>query len=330
MSPPVGWLVDDADPALAEAVDARFRRVAVAPTPAAVATAEVEAWVVDAAVVEPPVLQVVRDGHVPAVFLVAPSAARSWHRVVRKGVHDVVWTPAGADELVARLRGLLARQRSWNEVSTALCREIAHDLRSPLQALNFTVAALENEGALGPEYAEDVEDLLAALDKAGLLLDGVSNQGRRALEVPDDTPAVDVAELARTLAARPAFAGAVTVEGREPLPVRGPPDMLRSAVQDVLRVAWERAANRQQVRVQGVRFGDMGVLTATARAYEPLLENLPALLFRERPVLLKRQRVPMPLGGLAYAREVARSLGGDVTVRREDRDVRVELQLPLA
>ena len=51
---------------------------------------------------------------------------------------------------------------------------------------------------------------------------------------------------------------------------------------------------------------------------------------RERPVLLRRDRVPMPLAGLAYAREVARALGGDVSVRREGQDLQIELRVPLA
>ena len=49
------------------------------------------------------VLQVVRDDDVPALFLVAPSEGRSWHRVLRKGSHDVAWTPVEAEEVRARL-----------------------------------------------------------------------------------------------------------------------------------------------------------------------------------------------------------------------------------
>jgi len=52
----------------------------------------------------------------------------------------------------------------------------------------------------------------------------------------------------------------VVVEVGEPLPVRCPPDALRAAVEDVLRVAWVRAAGKRNVRVQCLRFGHEGVI----------------------------------------------------------------------
>lgn len=307
----------------------RGEPVPVEPTPAGVALAVVDAWLVQVEGLPGEVLQVVRDDDVPALFLVAPADGRSWNRVLRKGSHDVAWTPVEGEEVRARLLGLLARRVSWNHVTSALCRELAHDLRGPLQALHFTVAALQNESAIASEYQEDVDALLEAADVAGLMLDGLSNLGRRAVKT-EDAPVVDLAALARTTATRRAFGGRVTVESGEPLQVRGPQDALSSAVEDMIRVAWIRAAGKRNVSVQGMRFGGEGVIVVSARAYDALLEHLPALMWREKPILLRRDRVPMPLAGLAYAREVARSIGGDLSVRREGQDMQIELRVPLA
>ena len=38
----------------------------------------------------------------------------------------------------------------------------------------------------------------------------------------------------------------------------------------------------------------------------------------------------MPLAGLAFAREVAQASGGDLTVRREDQELHVEMRMPVA
>lgn len=328
-TPRVGILVaGDAADAVAWVAD-RGEPVIVPATPAAVVAATVDLWLVDTVGMPPEVLQVVRDGDLPSLFLVARTEARSWTRVLRKGVHDVVWLPADADELRARLLGLLARRSAWNHVSSALVRELAHDLRGPLQALHLTVGALQNEGAVAEGYAEDVDALLEAADVAGLMLDGVANLGRHAVSAPD-APLQDLTTVVRAAAARRAFGGRITVEAGESLHVRAVPDALASAVFDVLRVAWIRAAGKRNVSVQVVRFGGEAVLVAQAKAYDALLEHLPALLWRERPILLRRDRVPMPLAGLAYARDVARALGGDLSVRRDVQDMVIELRVPVA
>lgn len=329
-APRVGFVGGEALDDVVAAMGDRCEAVRLDPSPAGIASANVEAMCVVAGGVSPPVLQAVRDGHVPALFLAEHAAARSWLRVIRKGVHDVAWLPLDVDEVRARLLGMLARKGAWNQVTAALCREVAHDMRGPLQALSFTVAALQNDGAVADGFSEDVDALLEATDKADLMLNGVSNLGRHAVPVKDDAPILDLGQLVRKAGARKAFGDRIQVEGNEPLPVRADKSALSSAVEDVIRVAWIRSAGRQPVRVQCLRFGDEGVLTAQARAYDALLEHLPALLWRERPILLRRDRVPMPLAGLAYAREVARAVGGDLTVRRIDNELQVELRLPLA
>ncbi|MCB9682821.1 MAG: HAMP domain-containing histidine kinase [Alphaproteobacteria bacterium] len=328
--PRIGWVAADAEPERLTALRERVEVVDVGHTGAAVAAAVVDGWCVLTPGLDPQVLQAIRDGETPALFLVDPAEARSWHRVLKKGVHDVAWLPAQDGELRARMLGLLARRGTWNHVSSSLCREIAHDLRGPLQALTFTVAALRNDGAVSDAFAEDVDALLEATDVADLMLDGVSNLGRTASPVTATDAAVDVTQLVRHAAERKAYGGRVTVESGEPLVVRAKPDAIRSAVEDVVRVTWIRAAGGRRVSVQCMRFGDEVVVTAQARAYDALLEHLPALMWRERPVLLRRDRVPLPLAGLAYAREVARACGGDLSARRQGQDLQVELRLPLA
>lgn len=299
-------------------------------TPAGVASTDVAAWIVHTPGLPPPVLQAARDSEVPAVFLVDRAEARGWLRTLRKGTHDVCWLPADLQEVRARTLGLLARRSSWSHVAGSLCRELAHDLRGPLQALAFTVEALRTDQAVAEGFEEDVDALLEASDKADLVLDGVANLGRRAREVGADAPTVEITQLLREAARRRAFGDAVVVDAGEALQVRGHADALGSALQDVLCVAWIRSAGRRQVRVSCLRFGDEGVVTVQARAYAALLDHHQALLSRERPILLRRERVPLPLAGLAYAREVAVSCGGALSVDRVDSDLRIEVRLPLA
>jgi len=47
-------------------------------------------------------------------------------------------------------------------------------------------------------------------------------------------------------------------------------------------------------------------------------------------VLLRRERVPVPLAGLAYARDVALASGGDLAVRSVNQELQIEVRLPLA
>ncbi len=308
-----------------ELVD-RVEAVEVAPD--ALAGIEVAAWVVGTPGLAPEVVQRVRDGQVPTLFVVDRSELRAWARVLRKGVHDVAVFPLDVDEVRARLQGLIARQSGWTEVSGALSRELAHDLRGPLQALQLTVMALQSDGAVAAGFQEDVDALLEAVDLADLMLDGVANLGRRPVARPEGS--VDLVPVLRKIGARPAFGGKVSVSAGEALPVAVAADVLQAIVEDAVRVVWIRASGKREVSATALRLGQDAVLTVQGKAYAALLDHLPALLSRERPILLRRQRVPMPLAGLAYAQEVAVAAGGDVTVRRADADMVVELRLPLA
>lgn len=315
---------------LAEALGSGVVLVTASATAAGVVGADVAAWIVHTPGLAPPVLQAARDSEVPALFLVPREEARGWHRTLRKGTHDVAWLPLDLDELRARTLGLLARRSAWSHVAGSLCRELAHDLRGPLQALAFTVEALRSDGAVADGFEEDVDALLEASDKADLLLDGVANLGRRARVVEDDAPVVELTHLLREAAHRRAFGESIVVDAGEPLQVRGHAELLASALQDVLCVAWIRSAGRRQVRVSCLRFGAEGVITVQARAYPALLDHHQALTSRERPILLRRQRVPLPLAGLAYALDVATSCGGTLTVGRTEDELRIEVRLPLA
>lgn len=327
MSLPVVGVVEREPTGLVAALGDRVDARSVGPD--GVDGAVVDAWLVRVAGLDGALLSALREGDVPGVFVVDPADAKAWTRVLRRGVHDVAWDGADADEVRARLLGLLARRTGWNEVCSALSRETAHDLRGPLQALQLTVTALRADDAIGEAYREDVDALLDAVDLADLMLDGLAAQGRRA-SFEAAAIATDLSGIVRQVAARRAYGGKVAVRAGEALPVRGPADVLATAVSEVVRVVWSRAAGRREVQVQALRLGDAAVVVVQARAYDALLDHVDALTSREQPVLLRRARVPMPLAGLAFARDVARRLGGDVVAQRDGQELRVELRVPVA
>lgn len=327
MSVPVLGVVGEQAAGLVASLGDRVEARVVAPN--GVEDAGVDVWLIRAANVDGARLSALREGEVPAVFVVDPADLKAWTRVLRRGVHDVAWEGADADEVRARVLGLLARRTGWNDVCSALARETAHDLRGPLQALQLTVDALQTGDAIGEAYVEDVDALLDAVDLADLMLDGLAAQGRRAV-FETAVVAIDLSGVVRQASARRAYGGRVTVRAGEALPVRAPADVLTTAVSEVVRVVWSRAAGRREVQVQALRLGGSAVVVAQARAYDALLDHVDALTSREQPVLLRRARVPMPLAGLAFARDVARRLGGDVLARRDGQELRVELRVPLA
>jgi signal transduction histidine kinase len=250
---------------------------------------------------------------------------------VADGAADAVADDAGDDEVHARLLGLEARGRRWTPLAARLSTALAHDLRSPLQGMRFTLSALEGEGVFGAENAEDLQMLLAVADTMEVILHGVYNLGRTLSPTRGDP--VDLATVLREEAARPFFGGRVVFEGdtgTRPVWVRGNPADLRQAVLDLLRVALQLSPGGKKIRAGLREVADEAELVLQGQTFPAVREHLAHLEDRAFP-LQQRGKVRLPLAGLGFCGEVARANGGGLSLRLEPPDaVLWQWHVPLA
>lgn len=320
----IGWLGG----ALPLARDLERRAVVLPVEADALDRVGVGLWVAHTPDLPPARLRQLRALDVPVLFLVAPEAAVSWHRVIGKGVHDVAWLPSSPAEVVGRARGLLTRREAWTLAAGRVCRELAHDVRSPLHAITLTAGSLRQELGDRPDLAEDLDAVLEAADVVDLLLDGARNLGRG----PDgSTGTADLLAVAQRVGRRSALRERVRVAPGPALPVPLSSTALEDLVADLVRVAWSRLAARSWADVVGRLQPGRAELAVHAPVYPRLLDHLPALFERGGAARARREGVPMPATGLAWARDTAVRHGGSLRAFGSAADVlTLELTLPLA
>jgi signal transduction histidine kinase len=254
------------------------------------------------------------------IALIAGPSEAAWRAVAEGGV-DACAADASDAEVEARLRGLEARGRRWTPIAARLSTALAHDLRSPLQGMRFTLSALEGEGVFGTENAEDLQMLLAVADTLEVILHGIYNLGRTLS--PARGEPVDLATLLREEAARPFFGGRVVFDGdtgTRPTWIRGNAADVRQAVLDLLRVALQLSPGGKKIRADLREVGDEAVLVIHGQTFPAVREHLAHLEDRAFP-LQQRGKVRLPLAGLGFAGDVARSHGGGLTLQLEAPDV---------
>jgi len=232
------------------------------------------------------------------------------------------------DAMVERLRGLLAgRER--------LLRDVSHELRSPLARLQVALGLARQPGAdvaLQLDRIEREAGRLEALIAQVLRLsrlDAVAEHARR--------EAVDLVALARGVARDAQFeGGADGVEVRvectsEPVEVWGDPELLRSAVENVVRNAVRYTDPRRGVAIHcgsGGRRARLVVRDHGPGVPEADLERIFEPFYR---VADDRTRSSGGDGiGLAITARVLRSHDGSVLARNAlDGGLEVVLDLPL-
>lgn len=264
----------------------------------------------------------------PALFGTPSSVV--W-AAVAAGACDVVGSDVDEAEIEARLRGLEARGRRWTPLAARLSTALAHDLRSPLQGMRFTLSALEGEGVFGADNAEDLQMLLAVADTMEVILHGVYNLGRTLNPTQGDP--VDLSTVLREEAARPFFGGRVVFEGdtgTRPVWVRGNAADLRQAVLDLLRVALQLSPGGKKIRATLQEVGDEATLVLQGQTFPAVRDHLDQLEDRAFS-LQQRGKVRLPLAGLAFCGDVARACGGGLGLRLEAPDAVIwQWHVPLA
>jgi DNA-binding response OmpR family regulator len=273
----------------------------------AVRVAAVDAWLISAGLVLDEVVEAVLAHEAPVLFLATGADVEVRVRLLEPGRVDVARMPASEVEAEARLKVLVQGATSWSLTASRLCTTAAHDLRSPLQGLRFTLSALAREGLFAGEWAEDLEMLEAVADTMEVQLHGMYNLGRALGSQVDEV--VDLAGMLTEDAGRAFFADRLDVALPGPLWVRGNSGDLRYALLDVLRVMSQLAPGGKRVRVQGLSTAGNVRVEVSADVMPAVLERHEALLSRAEPVLA-RGKLRLPFAGLAFANEAVQASGG--------------------
>jgi histidine kinase len=253
--------------------------------------------------------------------LVRPlSAVRSATRLIAAGRYEAN-VPVPRDPelamIAADVNTLAARLADTEAHRSRLLGEVAHEMRTPLTALDgYMEGLIDGVFAPEPEVLSAASDELRRLRRLADDLSALSRAEEQRLDLKiSDT---DLAALADTAASRlaPQFSGAgvtLRVEAGPPLPVRADPDRITQVLTNIIgnaltatpeggRVTVRARANGRQAQVA---VSDTGVGLAAAD-----LERVFERFYRAPG---QQRRAPGSGIGLTIARNIARAHGGEIT-----------------
>jgi two-component system sensor histidine kinase CpxA len=229
------------------------------------------------------------------------------------------------DRMADHLTTLLAAERR-------LLLDISHELRSPLARLGVAVELARSGG--NPESAlnriQKESDRLNAL--VGQLLQVTRAEGDPA-SLRQDPVRLDelVEQLVGDSAIEAASRGcSVTYQSREPVTVAGDPELLRRAVENVIRNAISHAPRETEVEVKLTR--DNGRAVVDIRDHGPGVpeDALPRLFDAFYRVESDRNRSSGGIGlGLSIARRAIELHKGKIRARNAAPGLEVEMELPV-
>jgi signal transduction histidine kinase len=227
------------------------------------------------------------------------------------------------DRMSAQLRALMEGQRR-------LLHDVSHELRSPLARLQAAIG-------LAHQQPERVQASLERIERESVRMDRLVGEllTLSRLEAATSLPAaepVDVVEMVDQIAddARFEAGAAIDVDAPEPVTVRGAPDLLWSAVENIVRNAVKHGAGgRVDVRVHPD--GDLVHIEVMDQGPGIAPEHLGDVFepfFRSNPT---RNNVDGHGLGLAIAKRVVETHGGRISAaNRAEGGLRMTITLPRA
>jgi two-component system, OmpR family, sensor kinase len=225
------------------------------------------------------------------------------------------------DRMSARLRALMDGQRR-------LLHDVSHELRSPLARLQAAIG-------LAHQQPERVQASLERIERESVRMDRLVGElltlsRLEAATAPPATEHVDLVEMVDQIADDARFeAGAeVAVDAPEPVTVCGAPDLLWSAVENIVRNAVKHGAGGRV---------DVGVHPDGALVHVEVLDQGPGIapdhlgdvfepFFRSNPA---HNNVDGHGLGMAIAKRVVETHGGRISAaNRAEGGLRVTITLP--
>ena len=217
------------------------------------------------------------------------------------------------DEMAERLEILLGSQRR-------LLGDVSHELRSPLARLRVALElARDRAGEAAGDPLDRIDREAARLDELidRLLLLERLEVGEPETEVVDFDLAALLSEVVDDASFEAAAAGReVRLDRWPPCPMRGHPDLIRSAFDNVIRNAIRHTPEGSEVEVEAHAEG--GAATVSIRDHGPGVpeEHLEALFEPFTRVADARERTTGGAGlGLAITRRAVEIHGGTVSAR---------------
>jgi len=229
------------------------------------------------------------------------------------------------DRMAERLETLMAAERR-------LLLDISHELRSPLARLGVAIELARS----GDEIDSNLNRIQKEADRlnslVGQLLQVTRAEGdpgslRRDLVRLDDLVKQLVEESALEADAHGCH---VEYQSREPVTVSGDPELLRRAVENVIRNAIRYSPRDTAVEVSLVR--NNGLATVDVRDHGPGVpeEALPRLFDAFYRVESDRNRTSGGIGlGLSIARRAIELHKGTIRAKNADPGLEIELELPV-
>lgn len=248
------------------------------------------------------------------------NAVRAATRLIAAGRYQASVPVPGEPELAglaADVNTLAARLADTETRRTRLLGEVAHEMRTPLTALEGYV-----EGLIDGVFAPEPEILGAASDelrRLRRLADDLSTLSRAEEQRLDLHPAdTDLADLARRAAGRlaPQFGDsgvALTVEGAAELPVRADPDRITQVLTNIIGNALTATPAGGSVTVRARARGQSAEVVVTDTGAGLAAADLERIFERFYRVPGQPRRSSGSGIGLTIARNIARAHGGDVT-----------------
>ena len=227
------------------------------------------------------------------------------------------------------------RLRANRSTITQLLRDISHELRSPLARMRVAVGLARQLPADLPRQLDRLEKEIERLD--GLISQVLKLARLHGTDAPFDRESFEIDEMIEEVVRDANFEGAakqckVELEGAAGSCVRGNRELLRSAVENVLRNAVRYSPDGAVVKV-AVERGDAGFsIVIRDRGPGVPSSDLERIFEPFYRVAESRDRDSGGEGiGLAITAQVMKAHGGTATARNIERGgLEVRLQLPRA